>query len=46
MIRRVTAPSMVGAFHSPTPQSDAWDRPRVSHSTLSFLDKAALAQAG
>ena len=51
MSRRVTAPfdGRVVSF-SHTFDSDAWDRPRVSHSTLRFLDRAALdvalAQAG
>jgi hypothetical protein len=51
MTRRVTAPfdgRVVSFLHMF--QSDAWDQPRVSHSTLRFLDKAtldtALAQNG
>ncbi len=46
MARRVIAPfdgRVVSFTH--TFQSDAWDRPRVSHSTLRFLDKAALDNA-
>jgi SAM-dependent methyltransferase len=49
--RRVTVPfdgRVVSFAH--TFRSDAWDQPRISHSTLRFLDKsgldAALAQAG
>ncbi len=51
MTRLVTAPfdGRIVSF-SRTFQSAAWDQPRVSHSTLRFLDKAALdtalAQAG
>jgi len=51
MTRRVTTPfdGRVVTF-SHTFQSDGWDRPKISHSTLRFLDKAsldgALAQAG
>ena len=46
MARRVIAPfdGRVLSF-THTFQSDAWDRPRVSHSTLRFLDKAALDNA-
>jgi hypothetical protein len=51
MTRRITAPydgHKVSFTH--TFRSDAWDEPRISHSTLRFLDKAglgaALARAG
>ncbi len=46
MTRRVTAPfdGRVVSF-SHTFESGAWDRQRVSHSTLRFLDRAALGAA-